>query len=175
MNRNIIFVLLAAALLVGGFLFFQSQNKPQTHTNNPNVNQGSTTSEGKTIAGFSGKVLGGTTSPYLIFNKVDYQKALSSGKIVFLDFYANWCPICREEAPVLQEGFNSLTGTKLIGLRINWNDSDTTDDDREVANQFSIVQQHTKIILKNGKELSRTPESWDKTEFIKQMSALGVN
>ena len=46
---------------------------------------------------YSGKVLAGSSAPLLDFNQSDYQKAFTSGKTVFLYFYANWCPICAEE------------------------------------------------------------------------------
>jgi thiol-disulfide isomerase/thioredoxin len=171
MKKNNIFTgSIIVAVIIAGLLFFTSQNHK---TANSTSNQ-TTIAGGRMLAGFTGKVLAGNTSPYIIFNKADYTKALSSKKIIFLDFYANWCPICREEAPVLIDGFNNLTSDKIIGFRINWNDSETTDDDRAMASQFGIAQQHTKVILENGKEISRTLESWTKNDFLQQMNALGV-
>ena len=178
MNKNFIIGGILVIIVVIGFIFFASQKpKPENSNSNPGNPQPQTenTSEGKMIAGYSGKVLAGITSPYLIFNKVDYDKVLTSGKVVFLDFYANWCPICRDEAPSLKSGFDSLQSDKVVGFRVNYNDSDTDQDEKDLAKQFSVPYQHTKVILKDGKEVARSLESWDKNEFIKQMSALGVN
>lgn len=130
------------------------------------------TSEQKTIPGFNGKVIAGEKSPYLEFNKNDYQKAQSGGKIIFLDFYANWCPICRAEAPELIAGFNSLTTDKVIGFRVNFNDTETDQDEKNLAREFQIPYQHTKVIIKNGQEVLKSLESWDQKRFIEEINRL---
>src|SRR3989338_5944197 len=48
-------------------------------------------------APFAGKVLAGSTTAYLDFNKADYDQALKGGKIILLNFYATWCPLCQSE------------------------------------------------------------------------------
>lgn len=169
MNKNILIGGIVVVIVIAGVWFFVIQKPQQGNTNVPTT-QTQNTDEGKMVAGYNGKVLAGSSSPYIIFNKVDYDKALSSGKIVLLDFYANWCPICREEAPQLKSGFDSLTTDKLIGFRVNYNDSDTDEDEKKLASQFSISYQHTKVILKNGQEIARSLESWDKATFLKTIS-----
>lgn len=127
-----------------------------------------------TAAGYKGDPLAGKASLYLDFKKADYEKALADGKIILLDFYANWCPICRAEAPELKAGFDSLTTDRVVGFRVNYNDSDTDEDEKKLAKDFAITYQHTKVILKNGKEVLRTQEQWDKTEFVKQINNLAM-
>ena len=165
-------IIIAAVVVVIGGGFFIFIQKPQGDISSIPTTQTQNTGEGKMVAGYNGKALAGTTSPYLVFNKTDYDKALSSGKIVFLDFYANWCPICRDEAPELKSGFDSLTSDKVVGFRVNYNDSDTDADEKKLASQFSIPYQHTKVILKNGKEVTRSSESWDKATFLKTINDL---
>lgn len=119
---------------------------------------------------YTGKVLAGVSSPYLEFNQKDYEKAQKSGKIIFLDFYANWCPICRAEAPDLKAGFNSLKSDQVVGFRVNWQDDQTDDNEKKLSAQFKIPSQHTKIILKNAKEVLRSTESWDKDMFAQEIN-----
>src|SRR3989344_3188480 len=98
---------------------------------------------------FAGKWLAGTSAPLLDFTKADYDKEVASGKLVVLYFYANWCPICRVEFPVMQSSFNSLTTDRVVGFRVNYNDSDTDTDERDLARAFGVAYQHTEVFAKN--------------------------
>ena len=132
--------------------------------------QDKTVNEEKKLEGYLGKVLAGSSSPFLEFNKKDYEKALKSDKIIFLDFYANWCPICRAEEPLINDGFSSLTENRVIGFRVNFNDSDTDEDEKKLAKDFNVPYQHTKVFLKNGEEISRSVDQWDKKRFLEEIS-----
>ena len=123
---------------------------------------------------FSGTLLAGNSAPLLDFNKADYDKALASGKIVFIYFYANWCPICRAEVPSLEAAFNELTTNKVIGFRVNYNDDETDDDEKNLARQFGVAYQHTKVILKNGERVLKSPESWDKQKYLSEINKLAA-
>ena len=168
MSKNLtILIIVALVLAIVGFLIFaSSKSQPKT------THQETKYQESKTIPGYSGKVLAGENSPYLEFNRADYDKAQASGKIIFLDFYANWCPICRAEAPILKSGFDNLTSEKIIAFRVNFNDSDTDADEKALAKQFNVPYQHTKIILKGGKGIDRSTDQWNKETFDKEINKL---
>lgn len=119
---------------------------------------------------FSGAVLAGTSAPLLDFNKADFDKALASDKLVVLYFYANWCPICRAEFPKMQEAFNELSTDKVVGFRVNYNDSDTDDQERDLAREHGVVYQHTKVFIKNGERILKSPEGWDKERYTKEIN-----
>ncbi len=163
--KKLLFLLTVSVILLAGCSKVSQSSVPVTGSS-----QGA--AEGKMVAGYSGKVLAGTSSPYIIFNKADYDKALSLGKIVFLDFYANWCPICRSEAPELKAGFDSLTTDKVVGFRVNFKDSDTDSEEKALAKQFEIPYQHTKVILKDGKVVLKDGDSWDKSRFAQEIGKL---
>lgn len=112
-----------------------------------------------------GKIIAGTSAPFVEFSQAGYDKAISDGKIVFLDFYANWCPVCRAEAPEIDAGFNGLTTDQIVGFRVNFKDSDTDSDEAALAQKFNVPYQHTKVILKNGKEILRSTNQWKKSDF----------
>lgn len=122
---------------------------------------------------YQGTILAGKGSMLLLdFKKADYDRALASEKVIFLYFYANWCPICLVEVPnALIPAFNEFTTDKVIGFRVNYNDSDTDEDEKTLAKQFGITYQHTKVILKDGKEVLKSLDSWDKDKYLQAINA----
>ena len=114
-------------------------------------------------------VLAGTVSEYRIFEKADYEKALAENKIVVLYFYANWCAACRAEQPEISAAFSELNDSNVIGFRVNFKDSDTDEDEEAMARQFGIAYQHTKVILKDGKQVLKAPDSWDKQRYLDEI------
>jgi len=117
---------------------------------------------------FSGSVLAGSDDRALLldFNKADYEKAVASGKLVVLFFYANWCPVCKEEFPRMQSAFNSLKSDQVVGFRVNYNDNQTDEDEKALAREFGVGYQHTKVFVKNGERILKAPESWSEAQFI---------
>lgn len=121
---------------------------------------------------YSGQVLAGKSAPLLDFVKADYDAAVKSDKLVVLYFYANWCPICRVEVPnELYPAFNELTTDRVIGFRVNFNDNETDADEKNLAREFGVAYQHTKVFLKNGQRALKSPESWDKERYVREINA----
>lgn len=170
MNKKIIvgaviLVLIASA----GVIVLQNQNNSERNLPRQDSvvtpeNQGVST-----VDGYAGNLLAGKSSSYLEFQKNDYEKALQSGKIVFLNFYANWCPVCRAETSEVQAAFDGLTTDQIVGFRVNYNDSDTDEDEKAFAKEFGVTYQHTKVILKNGKQMLKVTEQWDKSQFVEAL------
>jgi len=129
---------------------------------------------GETMMKYSGAVLAGTSAPLLDFTKADYDAAVKTGKLVVFYFYANWCPICKAEFPVMQKAFNELSTDKVIGFRVNYNDDQTDNDEKDLAREFGVAYQHTKVFVKNGQRILKSPEGWDEKRYDMEISkALG--
>lgn len=126
--------------------------------------------EGAMMAKYTGTVLAGKSAPLLDFTKVDYDAALKSDKLIVLYFYANWCPICKVEFPVMQKAFNELTTDKVIGFRVNYNDNQTDSNEVALAKQFGVAYQHTKVFVKNDQRILKSPESWDENRYNVEIS-----
>ncbi len=69
--------------------------------------------EGSTAPDFEGKTIQGKE-----IKLSDYQ-----GKVVLLDFWASWCPPCREEMPALIKFYKSHTDPDFQLLAINIDDN----------------------------------------------------
>ncbi|MBI4992499.1 MAG: cupredoxin domain-containing protein [Candidatus Harrisonbacteria bacterium] len=120
---------------------------------------------------FAGQVIAGKSAPLLDFNKSDYDQALRSDKLVVLYFYATWCPICKYETiSALYPAFNELKSDKIVGFRVNYNDSDTDQDETNLAREFGVAYQHTKVFVKNGQRILKSPESWNKERYLSEIN-----
>lgn len=126
--------------------------------------------EGTAMVNYSGTVLAGTTSPLLDFNKADFDAAMKTDKVVALYFFANWCPICRKEFPKMQSAFNELTTDQVVGFRVNYNDNQTDADEKALAREHGVAYQHTKVFIKNGQQVLKSPESWNKDRYLTEVT-----
>lgn len=117
-----------------------------------------------------GEVLAGKDSPYLVFNKTDFDAALKTDKLVVLYFYAKWCPTCKKEQPEAHGAFDALTGDDVIGFRVNYNDNQTDADEKALAREYGVGYQHTKVFVKNGEQILKSPESWNKERYLSEIN-----
>lgn len=128
--------------------------------------------EGDKMIKYSGAVIAGKSALLIDFNKADYDSALKTDKLIALYFYANWCPICKAEtANALYPAFNELSTDKVIGFRVNYNDDQTDNDEKNLAREFGVAYQHTKVFLKNGQRILKSPETWNKARYLSEINA----
>lgn len=121
-------------------------------------------------AGFIGDPIAGKNSLFLRFNNVDYNKALAAGDIIFLDFYSSSCATCKTEETELKAAFDSLPTDRVIGFKVSFNDSNVNEEDKKITKDFIVSSNLTKVILKNGKEVKRATEEWNRTVFTKEIN-----
>lgn len=177
-------VILVVILAIGGIYYYNSfspENKNMMSDEESMMedtehmtseDDAMTEDSGSTMMGdleFAGQVLAGDKSPLLNFNESDYQKALETDKLIVLYFYANWCPICRVEFPKMQSAFNSLAGDEVVAFRVNYNDNETDSFEESLAREFGVAYQHTKVFVKNGERVLKSPESWNKDRYLAEI------
>mgnify|MGYP001594024059 CR=1 FL=1 len=91
--------------------------------------------------------------------------------MIFLNFYASWCPICKGEQPDLFAAFNELNNPDVVGYMVHFNDNEVTDDDKEMAKKFGVTYQHTKVIIdKNGNVALKSLEAYSKDKIINEIN-----
>ena len=117
-------------------------------------------------------LVGGGVSRYYDWDKTKFDQAVADGKTVYLEFSANWCPVCQNQEPQLIAGFAELNDPNVVGFKIHYNDDQTTDEHKALIQQYQIAYQHTKVVLKDGKQVLKSPEAWTKDRFIDEMRKL---
>ena len=92
------------------------------------------------------------------FNKETFETALAEGKLMMVDFWAEWCGPCQMLGPVIESLADRYEGRAVVG-KIN------TDEEQALAMSFQITGIPTVIFFKDGKEIDRLPSSrcWRKT------------
>jgi len=120
-------------------------------------------------AGYDGTLIAGSTTPFYEFTPLGYETAKKEGKVILLNFAASWSGISTiAEAPVLKAGFDGLKTDKLVGFRVHYKDGANKAVEDQLAQEFDVQSEHTKVIVKKGKVISKTTESWTDEDFIKE-------
>jgi len=118
-------------------------------------------------------LIGGGVSRYYDWDKAKFDQAVADGKTIYLEFSANWCAICQKQEPHLIAGFAELNDPNVVGFKIHYKDDQTTSEHQSLTEQYQIAYQHTKVVLKDGQQVLKSPEAWNKDKFLEEMGKLG--
>ena len=94
-----------------------------------------------------------STSRYVEYSKAVLDQAATNRRVLY--FYANWCPICKP-ADVDFKTNSSKIPTDVTVIRVNYNDTDTDQEEKDLAKKYGITYQHTFVqVDSQGKELTK--------------------
>ncbi len=116
-----------------------------------------------------GESMMASASTYMDWDKDAFDQAVKEGKIVLIDFAADWCGICKKEHPQLMAGFEHLNDPRFVGFRVHYKDALTTPEHDALAQQYQIPYQHTKVVIKDGKVVLKSPEAWTADRVVSEL------
>lgn len=99
---------------------------------------------------------------------VDYkpgviEKALASGKTVFVDYAATWCTTCKAQERVIAQLLkeNPAYARSMTFVRVDWDEY----GNQPVARDRNIPRRSTLLVLRGNKELGRIVAGTSKAEI----------
>lgn len=142
---------LSLALLGQGCLTFGAQPQP---TPPEDAVQADATDEGRQTQNDGAAVEQDGASTYEPFTMARYEAARVEGKPILLFFYANWCPFCKEQDPRFARVIPEHDGG-VVALRVNYNDTETDEDEKTFAREFGVTYQHTMFFIGRDGEVKK--------------------
>ena len=96
---------------------------------------------------FAMSVLAAETKP---FDQATFDALQAANRPVLIDVYADWCPTCKQQAPIVSELMASPEFKDYTVLKVNF---DTQKDVRQV---LRVSQQSTFIVYRGKQEVARS-------------------
>lgn len=87
-------------------------------------------------------------SSLLVIDEKNFESTINSGKVVMLDFWAEWCGPCKMFLPVVAELAEEFKDKAIIG-KVN------VDDNPDIAEKFGIMSIPTVILFKDGEIIDK--------------------
>ena len=84
------------------------------------------------------------------FSAAKFDRLLGEGQPVVVDFHADWCPICRAQAPLVKE---LLATPELKDVTVLIADYDT---ELALRKSLNVSKQSTLVVFRHGKEVARS-------------------
>ena len=152
-------------VLVGGGLFIANQQsqkadeakmaKEKTSMTQPEDPYATKTQEQIAVEkADNSKMLAKTSdSRYVEYTKAALDLAVENRRVLY--FYANWCSTCQPTDANLKQNTSRIPEDVTV-IRVNYNDSDTDREEKDLGKKYAIVYQHTFVQIDGqGKEVTK--------------------
>jgi thioredoxin 1 len=84
------------------------------------------------------------------FSAATFDRLLGDGQPVVVDFHADWCPICRAQAPIVKELLATPELKNVTVLIANY------DTELALRKSLNVSKQSTLVVFRHGKEVARS-------------------
>jgi thiol-disulfide isomerase/thioredoxin len=89
------------------------------------------------------------------FDPASFKAAQEAGKSILVDVTAPWCPVCRQQHPIIESLKNDPAFKGLVVLEVDF------DTQKDALKQFRVQYQSTLIVFKGATEVARSTSETD--------------
>lgn len=97
------------------------------------------------------------------FDRAAFVEAQAAGRPILVDVAADWCPVCRAQAPIIEATAADAAFDNLIVFRIDY------DRQRAEWRQLNVRRQATLIAFNGSRETGRLVAATDPTAIEELM------
>lgn len=91
-------------------------------------------------------------------NNFENEVIIYNGKVL-IDFWAPWCPPCRNLSPIIDEIAEEISTIKVCKVNV--------DEENELARKFNVTNIPLLVIIENGKIIKSSLGFISKEEVLK--------
>ena len=84
------------------------------------------------------------------FDQQAFDAAQAAGKPILVEVTAPWCPVCKDQAPILSRLKSDQRFTNLVSFNIDF------DTQKDLLKKFNVQKQSTLIVFKGKQETGRS-------------------
>ncbi|MEM1050615.1 MAG: thioredoxin family protein [Pseudomonadota bacterium] len=96
---------------------------------------------------------------WVTYDEAEFMMAQKKGKTIVVDIYADWCPTCRAQAPILDELRAEKQSSDVLFVKVNF------DDEKAFLRANRIPRQSTVLIFKGMDEIARSVAETNRTRL----------
>lgn len=152
MNKNLLIaigIVILTIIVAGGGMFVLNQQGKTSEDATMKKDETSTVKQEESADDAMMK----KGSRYIEYSKANLDQTAGGRRVLY--FYANWCPICRPTDANLKQNVSQIP-QDLTVIRVNYNDPDTDQEEKDLSKKYGIVYQHTFVqIDSQGKEITK--------------------
>jgi len=102
----------------------------------------------------------------LALTEENFDKIVNSGKVVLVDFWAEWCMPCKMIGPIIEELANEMDADKVTITKCD------VDTERNVAVKYSITSIPSILFFKDGQVMDQTVGAVPKKMLVDKINEL---
>lgn len=104
---------------------------------------------------------GAEAGKWIDYDAKHFSAAQESGSPIVIDVFASWCPVCRQQKPILDDVAQLPALKGAILMKVDF------DVQKEFLREHRVARQSTILVFKGGKETVRSVAETDRERLIR--------